>query len=172
MFPVRTMHVFSQFPITLTFWSQRQRDRKDNRRAKTKRKFGGEVRDALILRGKSMLFLEGSQAVSTRPSDNVRVKVKTAWDRDSGTSTFMNDEIINWGVKWFNGLYSKIGNSDCFKIGRAAWEACSSNFELGNHLSICLKTEENQENLCRDGRSRDLPDAYWLLASSPADERI
>jgi hypothetical protein len=28
-----------------------------------------------------------------------------------------------------------------------------------NHLSICLKTEENQENLCRDGRSQDLPDA-------------
>jgi hypothetical protein len=31
--------------------------------------------------------------------------------------------------------------------------------EFGNHLSICLKTEENQENLCRDGRSQDLPDA-------------
>jgi hypothetical protein len=27
----------------------------------------------------------------------------------------------------------------------------SSNLEFGNHLSICLKTEENQENLCRDG---------------------
>jgi hypothetical protein len=24
----------------------------------------------------------------------------------------------------------------------------------------CLKTEENQENLCRDGPSQDLPDAY------------
>jgi hypothetical protein len=56
------------------------------------------------------------------------------------------------------------GNFDEFKIGRAAWEACSINSELGNHLSICLKTEENQENLCRDGRSQDLPDAYWLLS--------
>jgi hypothetical protein len=24
---------------------------------------------------------------------------------------------------------------------------------LGKHLSICFKTEENQESLCRDGRS-------------------
>jgi hypothetical protein len=32
--------------------------------------------------------------------------------------------------------------------------------ELGKHLSIYLKTEENQENQCRDGRSQDLPDAY------------
>jgi hypothetical protein len=36
-----------------------------------------------------------------------------------------------------------------FKIGRAAWVACSGNLEFGNHLSICLKTEENQENLCK-----------------------
>jgi hypothetical protein len=52
------------------------------------------------------------------------------------------------------------GYFDEFKIGRAACKACSSNLELGNHLSICLKTEENQENLCRDGRSQDLRDAY------------
>jgi hypothetical protein len=32
--------------------------------------------------------------------------------------------------------------------------------EPGNHLRICLKTEEKQDNLCRDGRSQDLPDAY------------
>jgi hypothetical protein len=57
-------------------------------------------------------------------------------------------------------------NFDKFKSG----EAHSGNSELGNHLSICLKTEENQENLCRDGRPQDLPDAYWLLASSPANE--
>jgi hypothetical protein len=35
------------------------------------------------------------------------------------------------------------GNFDEFKIGRAAWEACSRNLEFGNHLSICLKTEKN-----------------------------
>jgi hypothetical protein len=56
-------------------------------------------------------------------------------------------------------------------MGRAVWEACNSNLEFGNHLSICLKTEENQENLCRDGRSQDLSaDAYWLLANSPANK--
>jgi hypothetical protein len=37
------------------------------------------------------------------------------------------------------------GDFDEFKIGRAAWEACSSNLEFGNRLSICLKTEENQK---------------------------
>jgi hypothetical protein len=30
--------------------------------------------------------------------------------------------------------------------------ACSSNWDLGNRLSICLKIEESQENLCREGR--------------------
>jgi hypothetical protein len=36
----------------------------------------------------------------------------------------------------------------------------SSNLEHGNHLRICLETEENRENLCEDGRSQVLPDAY------------
>jgi hypothetical protein len=43
---------------------------------------------------------------------------------------------------------------------RNAWDACSSDLELGNHLSICLKTEENEENICRDGQSRDFLDAH------------
>jgi hypothetical protein len=30
----------------------------------------------------------------------------------------------------------------------------------GNHLGICLETEENQENLCRGCRSQDLPVTY------------
>jgi hypothetical protein len=47
-------------------------------------------------------------------------------------------------------------NFDEFKIRRAAWEACSSDVECGNHLRICLKTEEKQENQRRDGRSQDL----------------
>jgi hypothetical protein len=28
----------------------------------------------------------------------------------------------------------------------------------GNHLSVCLETEETQENPCRHGRSQGLPD--------------
>jgi hypothetical protein len=52
------------------------------------------------------------------------------------------------------------------------WEGCISSWELGNHLRICLKTEENQEYLCRDGRSQGLPVTHWLLASSPANKRL
>jgi hypothetical protein len=46
-----------------------------------------------------------------------------------------------------------------FSWGGATWEACSVNLEKknGNHPSICSRTQENQENLCRDGRSQDLP---------------
>jgi len=49
-------------------------------------------------------------------------------------------------------------------------EACSSDF-LGNRLSICLKTQENQENLHRDGRSQEFSYAFWLQVSRPASER-
>jgi hypothetical protein len=39
-------------------------------------------------------------------------------------------------------------------------------------LCICLKTEENQENLCEDGWSQDLLDARLFLVNSPSDKRI
>jgi hypothetical protein len=52
----------------------------------------------------------------------------------------------------------------------AAWEARSSNLEIEKNLSIYLRMEGIQENLCRVGRSRDLPGAHWLLAGSPATE--
>jgi hypothetical protein len=42
-------------------------------------------------------------------------------------------------------------------------------WNLGNHFSMGLKTEENQENLCRFGRSQD---AYRLLASSQANKTL
>ena len=48
------------------------------------------------------------------------------------------------------------------QIGRAVWEPYS---RKGNHLSTCLKTEENQENSARFGRSQDLPVARWLASS-------
>ena len=31
--------------------------------------------------------------------------------------------------------------------------------EMGTIPAIASRTQENQENLCRDGRSKDLPDA-------------
>lgn len=73
--------------------------------------------------------------------------------------------LIDRGASFWD-LWSKRLNSDEFKSGGAACEANSSNLELGNH-HICLKTEEKQENSCRDGRSRDHPDAHRLLASRP-----
>jgi hypothetical protein len=33
-------------------------------------------------------------------------------------------------------------------------------WNIGNRVVIWLKTEENQENLCLDGWSQDLPDAH------------
>jgi hypothetical protein len=48
----------------------------------------------------------------------------------------------------------------------------SNTLEPGNHLRICSKSEENKENPCRNGRSQDLPDAYRILASTPANESI
>ena len=40
------------------------------------------------------------------------------------------------------------------------------NLEIRNPFRICLKIEEKQENLCRDGRSQDLPGTYWLENNS------
>jgi hypothetical protein len=50
--------------------------------------------------------------------------------------------------------------ADMFKSEGAASEARSNNWELGNRVSICLETEKNHENLCRNGRSQDLPAAH------------
>jgi hypothetical protein len=49
------------------------------------------------------------------------------------------------------------GNFDEFKSGGLHEKRAAATW---NYLSICLKTEKIQENLCRDGRSQDLPDAY------------
>jgi hypothetical protein len=35
---------------------------------------------------------------------------------------------------------------------RATCEAHSSNSELDNRLNVCLRTEANEENLCRYGQ--------------------
>jgi hypothetical protein len=52
------------------------------------------------------------------------------------------------------------------------WEGCMGsmqcNVEFGYQLSICSGTKETTENLDRVGRSQDLQNANWLLASSPA----
>jgi hypothetical protein len=50
-------------------------------------------------------------------------------------------------------------NSDEFKSGGLR-EKQAVNAWNGNDLNISLKTEENQDNLCGDVRSQDLPGAH------------
>jgi hypothetical protein len=40
--------------------------------------YGGELRDAIFGWRKSMILLEGSQAMPTRPSEKGRIRVKTS----------------------------------------------------------------------------------------------
>jgi hypothetical protein len=51
-------------------------------------------------------------------------------------------------------------NSDEFKLGGLHEKHAVATWELENRLSIRLKTEENHENLCRDGGSQELPYAH------------
>jgi hypothetical protein len=54
-------------------------------------------------------------------------------------------------------------------IWRAACEACSATRNLGtNSAFAAVGPRKTTENLDRVGRSQDLPDANWLLASSQA----
>jgi hypothetical protein len=53
-------------------------------------------------------------------------------------------------------------------IGRATWEAYSAMWNLGTNPAFALGPWKTTENLDRVGQSQDLPNAYWLLASSPA----
>jgi len=44
-----------------------------------------------------------------------------------------------------------------FKSGGLHEKHVVATWNLGNHLSICVWAQGNQENLCRGGRSQDLP---------------
>jgi hypothetical protein len=52
-------------------------------------------------------------------------------------------------------------------IRKAAWEACSATWNLGTNSAFALGPRKTTENLVQIGRSQDLPNADWLLASSP-----
>jgi hypothetical protein len=76
------------------------------------------------------------------------------------------------GLHW-NGILSDIrratlGRNFNVTVGRAACEACSATWNLGTNSAFALWPRKTTENLNRVGRSQDLPDANWLLASSPA----
>jgi hypothetical protein len=44
-------------------------------------------------------------------------------------------------------------------------DARSGSLELRSFSGICLKTDENEETLWRDGRSQELPDVYQSFHS-------
>jgi hypothetical protein len=50
----------------------------------------------------------------------------------------------------------------------AAWEAYSATWNLGTNSAFALGPRKTTKNLDRVGRLQDLPDANWLVASSPA----
>jgi hypothetical protein len=52
-------------------------------------------------------------------------------------------------------------------IGRAACEASSATWNLCTNSAFALGSRKTTENLDRVGRSQELPDANWLVASSP-----
>lgn len=56
------------------------------------------------------------------------------------------------------------------ETGKAAGDAGGGSLEFLRHLSICTKTEGKEEIQCRDGRTKDLLDMYWLLVSSGVKE--
>jgi hypothetical protein len=62
------------------------------------------------------------------------------------------DNLVAFTVERFNSDNPK-------SVGLHERDAVAT-WEIGNYLSICLKTEENQENLCRYGGPQDLQDAH------------
>ena len=44
-----------------------------------------------------------------------------------------------------------------FKSGGLHEKHVLATWDLGNHLSICFRHKETKKNLCRGGRSQDLP---------------
>jgi hypothetical protein len=82
---------------------------------------------------------EGSEVFPYRPSDRSNLRVaKNIWG--------FNFDGFKLGV-----LHEKHAEATCFY--------------LGNHVTICLKTEESQENLCRHSQSQDLPDTEFKKQS-------
>jgi hypothetical protein len=51
-------------------------------------------------------------------------------------------------------------NFDEFKSGGLHEKHAVATWNLGTISALAYKTEEYQENLCRDGRSQDLPDTH------------
>ena len=63
-------------------------------------------------------------------------------------------------------MYVRTMEVGCLRVqvGRATFEACSGNLEVSGTIpTFALVPRETKKNLCRDGRSLDLPDSDLLL---------
>jgi hypothetical protein len=70
-------------------------------------------------------------------------------------------------ISWYNlgASCARDRNVYAFKWGGLHGKHTVPTWNLGIS-QICLKTDENQENLCQDGLSQALPDTHRLLTSS------
>jgi hypothetical protein len=166
----------------LTLWNRsRERVRKDSNRVGAKRKLWRGVRKLVYWGGgKSVLLLESSQVVLARPFDRDWVRMQTvrlvsrkAWDRDGGILIFLLTiaHMKIWTFNDFSDLRIRGVILMNLKSGglHDKHTVATSNLRT---ISVFLKTEENQENLCRNSQSKDVLDAYWPVASSPEDKGI
>jgi hypothetical protein len=124
-------------------------------------------------------FLDGSQTSPSRPSDRAVWK----WRRynsykqglEAGTARFWFSESnvdVQFGEIILVALTASELNFNEFKS-----RGLHEKHEVGawNFRTISVfawRQKKTTEKLCRGGRSHDLADAYWLLASSGANKRI
>jgi hypothetical protein len=87
--------------------------------------------------------------------------------RMNGINFYVMLEGLQCSEIWSNIARAILGRNFGVTIWRAAWEACSATWNLGTNSAFALGSRKTTENLDRVGRSQDLPDANWLLASSP-----
>lgn len=124
-------------------------------------------------REKQQHFLEAPQALPASPRGRTNRKMKMQlyeeyiWKAQRNCHFYfpLIQKRINWKLNLIIFRFkAKRINFNKFKSGGLHETHAAATCNLGNHLSICLKTEKIQENLYRNGRSHDIPDAHWLLA--------
>jgi hypothetical protein len=81
---------------------------------------------------------------------------------------YITSEGLHYNIIWSNIGRATLGRNYDFAIGKAACEGSGATWNLGANSAFALGSRTHTEKLDRVGRSQDLPDVTWLLASSPA----
>jgi hypothetical protein len=140
------------------------------------RKSWGEVTDTLLWGGRKSIDCEKVPRVCPLVLP-VRVRVKgkalewleaVAWERARGA--LISELVFTYIILVI--LTARKRNFDEFKSGGLHEKHAVANWNLGTISLFAYMTEKPQENLCRDGRSQDLPDTHWLIASGPANRTV